>query len=193
MKASAAEAFASRAEPALNPNQPTHSSEAPIMVMVRLCGCIASLPKPMRLPSMKAPTRPADAGVDVHDGTAGEVECAPLPDQARLCSHGVHGLRIGKCIRPREEPDHVRDRRIAEGEPQHHEDQDRGEFIRSAIDPSIRAQVIAAKVAWKATKTSSYIGVFLLNVAPIANSPFAESKVPFRNSRSIRRRTSCPR
>src|SRR5512143_1411195 len=43
-KASAAVPPASSAEPALKPNQPTHSSEAPIMVMVRLCGVIASLP-----------------------------------------------------------------------------------------------------------------------------------------------------
>ena len=44
MKASAAMPFASSAEPALKPNQPVHSSEAPIMVSVRLCGGIASLP-----------------------------------------------------------------------------------------------------------------------------------------------------
>src|ERR1700751_5585358 len=30
------------AEPALKPNQPTHSSEAPIMVRTRLCGGIGS-------------------------------------------------------------------------------------------------------------------------------------------------------
>ncbi len=30
--------------PTLNPNQPTHSSEAPTMVSVRLCGGMASLP-----------------------------------------------------------------------------------------------------------------------------------------------------
>src|SRR5258706_15912072 len=44
MKARAAEPFASSAGPALKPNQPNHSSEAPIMVIVRLCGDIASLP-----------------------------------------------------------------------------------------------------------------------------------------------------
>ena len=36
IKASAAVPLASRAEPALKPNQPTHSKEAPTMVMVRL-------------------------------------------------------------------------------------------------------------------------------------------------------------
>ena len=34
--------FDSRLEPALKPNQPTHSSEAPIMVMVSECGGIGS-------------------------------------------------------------------------------------------------------------------------------------------------------
>src|SRR3954466_2523465 len=41
---SAAELFASRAEPALKPNQPNHSSDAPIIVIGRLCGAIDSLP-----------------------------------------------------------------------------------------------------------------------------------------------------
>ena len=36
---------------------------------------------------------------------------------------------------------------------------------RSTSDPRIRQQVIAAKVAWKATNTISYIGVPLLKVA----------------------------
>ena len=36
--------LASRFEPALKPNQPTHRSEAPIMVMVSECGAIGSLP-----------------------------------------------------------------------------------------------------------------------------------------------------
>ena len=35
---------AATAEPALKPNQPTHRSEAPITVNVRLCGGIGSLP-----------------------------------------------------------------------------------------------------------------------------------------------------
>ena len=44
MNARAAVSPASSAEPALKPNQPTHSSEAPIIVNVRLCGAIESLP-----------------------------------------------------------------------------------------------------------------------------------------------------
>ena len=44
MKASTALLPASSAEPALKPNQPTHNSEAPTIVSVRLCGAIDSLP-----------------------------------------------------------------------------------------------------------------------------------------------------
>src|SRR6202167_4144216 len=43
------------AEPALKPNQPTHNSDAPIMVSTTLCGGPVSL----RLPSMSAAIRPA--------------------------------------------------------------------------------------------------------------------------------------
>jgi hypothetical protein len=44
MKASAATSPASSAEPALKPNQPTHSIDAPIMVMVSECGAMCSRP-----------------------------------------------------------------------------------------------------------------------------------------------------
>src|SRR5580693_3783183 len=47
------------AEPALKPNQPTHSREAPITVSVRLYGAMVSLPNPWRLPSISAVARPA--------------------------------------------------------------------------------------------------------------------------------------
>ena len=43
-KAITARPLACRAEPALNPNQPTHRSDAPIKVSVRLCGGIGSRP-----------------------------------------------------------------------------------------------------------------------------------------------------
>src|SRR5215831_10760690 len=50
---------AATAEPALNPNQPTHRSDAPTSVSTRLCGGIASLPYPTRLPSTRQAARPA--------------------------------------------------------------------------------------------------------------------------------------
>ena len=49
-------------------------------------------------------------------------------------------------------------------------------FMRSTIEPRIRQTVIAANVAWKATNTSSYIGVPLLKVAPSANVPVADRR-----------------
>ncbi len=55
----AAVLLAASAEPALKPNQPNHSSPAPIITRVRLCGRIGSRPKPTRLPSTSASARPA--------------------------------------------------------------------------------------------------------------------------------------
>ena len=46
-------------EPTLKPNQPNHSRPAPIIVSGRLCGRMASLPKPSRLPITSTSTRPA--------------------------------------------------------------------------------------------------------------------------------------
>src|ERR1700740_1585991 len=57
--ARAAPPLASRFDPALKPNQPTQSSEAPIIDMVSECGALSSLPEPVRLPIKSAPTRPA--------------------------------------------------------------------------------------------------------------------------------------
>src|SRR6185436_13476989 len=51
MKAELASVPALRALPALNPNQPTHSNAAPITLITTLCGGIATVPKPLRLPS----------------------------------------------------------------------------------------------------------------------------------------------
>src|SRR5674476_1026423 len=50
---------ASNAEPALKPNQPIHSMPVPIAVIIRLCGGIATLPKPLRGPSISAATSAA--------------------------------------------------------------------------------------------------------------------------------------
>src|SRR5262245_34694681 len=54
-----AEPFAATALPALKPYQPTQSSEAPITVMVRLCGGIGVVGKPERLPITSADTSAA--------------------------------------------------------------------------------------------------------------------------------------
>src|SRR5262245_40199779 len=41
---------AETALPALKPNQPTHSRQAPVTLITRLCGAIACLGNPIRLP-----------------------------------------------------------------------------------------------------------------------------------------------
>ncbi len=45
--------------PALKPNQPTHSIQAPVTVTGKLCGGMAVSGKPLRLPSTSAATRAA--------------------------------------------------------------------------------------------------------------------------------------
>ncbi len=65
-------------------------------------------------------------------------------------------------------------------------------LMRSTSDPKIRQHVIAANVAWNATNTISYIGVALLNVAPSANVPAAESNTPLRNRRSVLPKNALP-
>src|SRR5260370_39300672 len=48
--------FEAIALPALNPNQPTHSRQAPMKLSTRLCGGIGCLGKPTRLPRYSAQT-----------------------------------------------------------------------------------------------------------------------------------------
>ena len=104
------------------------------MVMISECGGISSLPKPMRLPTHERADQAGDAGVDVHDGAAGEVDRAPGEDQAGVGQHfvelGLRGLLRGVVGRGGERlgggvdrvrtgpvPDHVRDREVDEASP----------------------------------------------------------------------------
>src|SRR4051812_16898636 len=48
--------FAWSADPALKPNQPTHSKDAPMTVNGRLCGAVGSTPYPNRLPMINIAT-----------------------------------------------------------------------------------------------------------------------------------------
>src|SRR4029450_10252377 len=59
MNATAVTPLASRLDPALKPNQPTHGKAAPINVIGSECGGIASVLKPRRGPMTRQPTRPA--------------------------------------------------------------------------------------------------------------------------------------
>src|SRR5262245_65466077 len=45
------------AEPALNPNQPTHNMAAPITAKGRLCGGVGTFPTPTSSPRIKTETR----------------------------------------------------------------------------------------------------------------------------------------
>ena len=56
---------------------------------------------------------------------------------------------------------------------------------RSAKAPRMRQHVIAAKVHWKATKSSSGITTPLEKVAAIAKVPALASTVPLRKRRSM--------
>src|ERR1035438_4601364 len=55
-KALDARPLAAAALPALNPNQPTHSKQAPITLSTMLCGFMASCGYPTRLPRYSAQT-----------------------------------------------------------------------------------------------------------------------------------------
>ena len=94
-------------EPTLKPYQPIHSSPAPSMVSVRLCGRMASLPKPMRLPSRSDQDQAGHTGVDVHRGAAGVVLGADPAADERV---------LGAA------EDHVRHREVDDQRPERHED-----------------------------------------------------------------------
>src|SRR5690242_12125158 len=55
-KAVAAKPLAPSAEPALNPNQPTHNKEAPMTVNGRLCGGAGAFRYPTLCPTIKTAT-----------------------------------------------------------------------------------------------------------------------------------------
>src|SRR5688572_19010585 len=184
MNASTAELPASSAEPALKPNQPNHSSDAPIMVMGRLCGVSASRPKPMRLPTTYAPTRPATPALmctTVPPAKSSAPHCQMRPALAFCASTtlaAVYASGPGQnqtiwAIGMYENVNHSTMKSSTALN-----------FARSANAPRMRQQVIAANVAWKATKSSSGSTTPLLNVAAMLKSPFTPSKVPFRNTRS---------
>ena len=89
MNASAASAVRFEREPALKPNQPTHSSEAPTMVSGQVVRRHRFLAVADALADHVGADQAGDAGVDVHHRAAGEVERALLPEQAGLGVHRV--------------------------------------------------------------------------------------------------------
>src|SRR5579863_2242239 len=124
------------AEPALKPNQPTHSSEAPITVSVRLWGAMASLPNPWRLPSISAVARPAIPALMCTTVPPAKSSCvaASQPEGSHIqCATGQYTTISHIPM------NHI----IAEN------------FMRSANEPQIRAGVMIAKVAWNIAYTVS--------------------------------------
>ena len=93
-KASAVVPFASRFDPALKPNQPTQRSEAPIIDMVTRMRRLdlARIADP--LAEQQAADEAGDAGVDMDDGAAGEIERAQFEQEAGIGEDRVEsGLR----------------------------------------------------------------------------------------------------
>src|SRR5262245_11007822 len=141
---------AATAEPALNPNQPTHSSEAPITVNVRLCGGMGSFPYPTRLPSASAAARPAMPALMCTTVPPAKSSC-PLTASQPLGSHTQ--CAIGEYTTIDQMP---MNQSMAEN------------FIRSANAPQINAGVMIANVIWNIMYTDSGI---------VGASEFVEFKV----------------
>ena len=101
---------ASRFEPALKPNQPTHSIAAPTSVSVIECGAMHLLAEADPRPDDIGRDERRDPGIDVDHGAAGEVDRAHVEDQAGAVPH------------------HVGDREIDERDPQRDEQHDAREL-----------------------------------------------------------------
>jgi hypothetical protein len=192
MKAKAAKPFASSAEPALNPNQPNHSNDAPIIVIVRLCGGMLSRPKPTRLPSTIAPTNPATPALmctTVPPAKSSAPHCQIKPALASSSSAFASAVYASG---PAQNQTMCATGMYANVNQMTRNSSTAENLMRSTSDPRIRQHVIAANVAWKPTNTISYIGVALLNVAPSANTPVAESNTPSRNRRAVLPKNALP-
>src|SRR6202161_28688 len=137
-KAMPARPSAATAEPALKPNQPTHSSEAPITVSVRLYGAIDSLPSPWRLPSISAVASPAMPALMCTTVPPAKSSCvaASQPDGSHIqCATGQYTTSSQIAM----------NHSSAEN------------FTRSANEPQISAGVMIANVAWNIAYTLSGI------------------------------------
>ena len=111
--------FAASALPALKPNQPNQSRPAPSSVNGTLCGSSAERRIVAPLADHERGDERRDAGVDVHDRAAREIERAHLREPAAA-------------------PDPVRDRRVDDDRPERDEDDVRRE--PHALDDGARDQ-----------------------------------------------------
>ena len=109
-KALVASAEAASALPALNPNQPTHSRQAPMKLMTRLCGFMGSTWIALTLAHIQRADQRRNAGRDVHDRAAGEIEARNF-----AAGEGVQEAALA--------PHHVRHREVDDQHPQDREQQ----------------------------------------------------------------------
>ena len=111
-KACAATPLAASAEPPLKPNQPNHSRPVPSATKAMLCGMLRSPGPNLRAADDEDRGEGGDAGADVHDDAAGEVEARP------------------SCGEEAAAPDPVREGDVDEQAPEHQEHQ-----VALEVDP----------------------------------------------------------
>ena len=92
-KAIAALLFTARALPALNPNQPTQRSAAPIRATGILCGSMECSPKPARFPITRArasAAKPEQISTTVPSGKIDEAHlCCPATTPSPVCKRAI--------------------------------------------------------------------------------------------------------
>jgi len=131
--------FAAPALPALKPNQPTHSIQAPVTVIVRLCGGMGVSGKPRRFPMTSAATSAAPPAVTCTTAPPAKSRKPIAPSQPpphTQCATGAYTSSNHRLVN------------ISMAENR----------IRSAKAPTISAGVMIANVIWNMTKTVS--GIF---------------------------------
>ena len=134
-KALVASADAPSALPALNPNQPTHSRQAPIKLSTTLCGLHGFVRIADALAQIQRADQCRNAGRDVHHRAAREVERGNLPPRNAFRKPPLpHTMcAIGKYTNS----DHsIMNSSIALN------------FMRSAKAPEISAGVMIANINW---------------------------------------------
>ncbi len=135
MKATAVTPFASRLDPALKPNQPTHSRHGADIGHRQRVRCDQLRLVADTLAQNEAAHQAGNAGVDVDDRAAGEVERALAEQEPVIARIGRQEVGAGPV------PDHVRDRIINDRRPQHDEQHQRPELhpLRKAADDQRRS------------------------------------------------------
>src|SRR6202035_1724437 len=120
------------AEPALKPNQPTHSKEAPIRVSTMLWAGPVSL----RLPSISAHIRPA----------VPELTCTTVPPAKSSTLMKLCGLELLNIPSGPQTQWAIGEYTNTAHRPVNHSMAEN--FMRSAVEPKISAAVMIAKVSW---------------------------------------------